>query len=536
MIPNREFKLNELSKINSSASEIDGSIANVKDDRFGFDKGYINIFDLSLCPKSGVSKVLTLPNPYPDKTNAPVHTSIVKSPTTFNGYKFWMAYTPYPNANSDYENPCVVATNDFDSFVEPATNPIVGKPTIGYNSDTHLVFSPDYNRLYLLYRSRGDLNRLKIMHTEDGVSWSEPITLFSGSIGTDFASPSAWWNGTSWVITYHNLDAPTPWPIYRVVSNSSDIYGAYSSQLLVNAPTSPNGLNLGWWHSYFENVGNGQIVGLVQDNTGVGDHGALYFVQSFDDGLNFELNPKKILRSQGLYRSTFYRDGDSIVLIPTTLSGIPTIYRAEMGYIKDLNDFRNKRKTYLSPASSIFPEDAIVVDSFMRANSVILGTAETGQSWVVVGSGYKVKDNKAYALGVNSKAIIDTTYKNFKFSTKITMTESVQQWIMCKYIDSSTYIRIGFTSGSTNIIGAEILYQEVIAGAISKNISTGKRFLNNEVLAVSCVGSILTVYINNEIILTTIIPLLYKNATTIGLQSNLGATSSFDDVLVIKQD
>jgi hypothetical protein len=520
-----------------SASEINGSVANVKDDRFGFDKGYINIFDLSLYPKSGVSKVLTLPNPYPDKTNAPVHTSIVKSPTTFNGYKFWIAYTPYPNANSDYENPCVVATNNFENFVEPATNPIVGKPTIGYNADTHLVFSPDYNRLYLLYRSRGGgLNTLKIMHTEDGKTWSEPITLFSGSLGTDFASPSAWWNGTSWVITYHNLDASTPWPIYRVVSNSSDIYGTYSSPLLVNAPTSPNGLNLGWWHSYFENVGNGQIVGLVQDNTGAGGSGDLYSIQSFDDGLNFELNPKKIVRSQGFYRSTFYRDGNSIVFIPTTLSGIPTIYRAEMGYIKDLNEFRNKRKTYLSPASSIFPEDTIVVDSFTRADSSTLGTSETGQTWTVVGTGYEVKDNKAYALGVNSKVIIDTTYKNFKFSAKITMTASVQQWLMCKYIDSSNYIRVGFTSGTTSIIGAEVSYQEVVAGAIPKNISTGKRVLNNEVLEISCVGNVLTIYINNEIIFTTIMSLLYKNATKIGLQSNQGATSSFDDVIVIKQD
>jgi len=528
-------KMADLGGMVSNSIEIDGTIEISNDSQLIFDDSYLNIFDLKLYSKSGMYPSLDLPNPYPAELNAPVHTSIVKSSRTFNGYKFWIAYTPYPNANSDFENPCVVATNDFKSFIEPTSNPIVDKPAIGYNADTNLVFNNDEKTLYLLFRERGNgLNSLKIMHTTNGKDWSEPIVLFSGELGTDFASPSAWWNGASWVITYHNLDADSPWPIYRVVSDTSDIYGTYSEPMAIDIPLSTNGLDLGWWHSCFNKVGDNQIIGLVQDNIGAGGSGDLYLVQSFNDGESFELFSKKIIRNQGYYRSTFYRDGETLVLMPTTLSGIPKIYRAETGYIEDTNNYNNKRAEYLT-LPTIFPDDAIIVDSFTRADSPSLGTSETGQNWIMATGSYEIKSNKAYAVSTNSRAIIDTLNKNIKLSSKISMTAGVQQWLMIKYVDSANYIRIGFTAGVTTSVGANIVYQEIKAGAISRNISTDMRMINDEALSASCIGRIIKIYINNEPIYTIIYDSFYEDATIIGFQSNAGATSSFNDVIVTKQ-
>ena len=38
--------------------------------------------------------------------------------TSWNGYRYWMAITPFPNGNSDHENPCLYASNDYRGGID----------------------------------------------------------------------------------------------------------------------------------------------------------------------------------------------------------------------------------------------------------------------------------------------------------------------------------------------------------------------------------------------------------------------------------
>ncbi len=344
MIPNREFKLNELSLMASSASVIDGVVNN--SDELPRSTSNLNIYDLKTFSSDGNYKELVVPNPYPEEKNAPVHPSVVKSRKMFGGFKFWIAYTPYPDTNSDFENPCVTATNDFKTFEEPSANPLVNKPSPGYNADTNLVFNEDETILYLLYRKRDGFNTLMIMETLDGITWSTPFPLFTSNTN-DFGTPSAWFNEGKMVIVYMDLDLPNPKPFFKVESLTNDVYGSYSAPIKMNVPSLPDEVIHYWWHTFFSKVSDTQIIGLVQRSVGGGGVGDTYLVQSFDGGLNFEICTRKVTKKGIYYRSTFYRDENSLVFILGTLDGVLTIFRSELGFLEDSANYNNRLSSYL---------------------------------------------------------------------------------------------------------------------------------------------------------------------------------------------
>lgn len=44
---------------------------------------------------------------YIDGENQPTHPSVVDMGQEWNGFRYWMAYSPYPYADGAEENPCV---------------------------------------------------------------------------------------------------------------------------------------------------------------------------------------------------------------------------------------------------------------------------------------------------------------------------------------------------------------------------------------------------------------------------------------------
>ncbi|MEK9199749.1 hypothetical protein [Ureibacillus sp. FSL E2-3493] len=110
------------------------------------------------------------------------HPSIKYFPNKFKSYYYWMAYTPYPDSNDDYENPCIAVSNDGVTWIENpyAKNPI-DVPTAeqladGYHmSDTHLVWREDLQRLECWYRlnKNGAFEQILRKYTTDGATWSE---------------------------------------------------------------------------------------------------------------------------------------------------------------------------------------------------------------------------------------------------------------------------------------------------------------------------------------------------------------------------
>lgn len=113
------------------------------------------------------------------------HPSVVDMGTAWNGYRWWLADTPYPGYNDDYENPCIYGSNDRINWEVPAglTNPIDpwpggedGRPATAFNSDVELVWDPDGERMICFWR---DADSITPPHLDvcaatsaDGVTWT----------------------------------------------------------------------------------------------------------------------------------------------------------------------------------------------------------------------------------------------------------------------------------------------------------------------------------------------------------------------------
>nr|WP_068128960.1 sialidase family protein [Nosocomiicoccus ampullae] len=98
---------------------------------------------------------------------------------TWNGYRYWMAHTPYPGTQN--ENPSIAASNDNVNWVLPkgAPNPVIGAPVSpAYNSDTELIYLPAVNKLRIYYREANNPDGSVVIYyieSTDGSNWTAPV-------------------------------------------------------------------------------------------------------------------------------------------------------------------------------------------------------------------------------------------------------------------------------------------------------------------------------------------------------------------------
>ena len=129
------------------------------------------------------------------------HPDVVAFEEPWNGYSFWMAFTPYCNADDKTENPHILVSNDMISWVEPEnyTNPLEPEPEdyrrgVIYNSDADLVYNRDLDRLecwWRYYNKEADSVIIYRKVTTDGHSWSEKEILQTSPISRDdYVSPA----------------------------------------------------------------------------------------------------------------------------------------------------------------------------------------------------------------------------------------------------------------------------------------------------------------------------------------------------------
>ena len=131
--------------------------------------------------------------------NEATHPKVIAFDEPWNGYYYWVAFTPYPKADQGKENPHILASNDMIDWEEPSgfTNPLEGKPAGNpkyfYNSDTHLLYNEHEDRLECYWRYVDDVNRLVIIYrkyTYDGSNWSDKeVFLKANRRRRDYLSP-----------------------------------------------------------------------------------------------------------------------------------------------------------------------------------------------------------------------------------------------------------------------------------------------------------------------------------------------------------
>ena len=471
---------------------------------------------------------LTLPNPYSGQPNEPVHPGILFFAGGWCGYRYWMCFTPYPSADSTYENPSVVASNDFVTWVAPTTNPLVHKPSgVGYNADNHLFMSPDGLTMYLCFRERnvGNANNLKVMETTNGRTWTQPVAVLTGTLAVqDFASPSIFWNGTSWTCISHNLDGGAPWPVEQRTSVTASVYGAWSAATTVSIPPLSG---RAWWHSFFLRSESGQVFGLMQDNNkGVGNSGSLYLVESGDNGLTFG-RVSVVATAGNKYRSCFFlaeRNGETLMRTVVSDFSTRTLSFVDVNPAQPLSTKQTVVSRGLLALPGFTNGPVKLVDKFTRADSAVtVGTAESGQTYTVTGT-WGILSNSAYAVATGN-ITVDLSSTAYRYGVQFAgMQTAVQLWALYRFASSTDYWRIGVLNPSAS--GAQTLtLQSVVGGAVQLNTSIGN-ITRGDHLGIVNTPSGFRVYVNDDLVHTRV-DSLHCQATSVGLRANSMTVGGF---------
>lgn len=145
----------------------------------------------------------------------------------WGGYRYWMALTPNQDGYSQYENPCLAASNDGVNWVVPngIENPLSGvkhEPAGTHNCDTDLVYNPDSDELWVYYvweqdspagtpsnlrliRVREKNDGFEITSTTDGKPYER---LINSQYRYDMQSPAVVRrNANTWLMWSNNSDS-----------------------------------------------------------------------------------------------------------------------------------------------------------------------------------------------------------------------------------------------------------------------------------------------------------------------------------------
>jgi hypothetical protein len=233
------------------------------------------------------------------------HPSVVFAPQGWNGSRYWMAFTPFPDGKR--ENPSIVVSQDGVRWRVPdgARNPVVSAEEVrraGFscNSDPELVLTAD-GQMLLYYRPFSRRNEaIFCKRSEDGVQWSSAQMVLSSRAvryPAQLLSPAVD-VGTDGVLTMWTVNGLTLGR--RVVERRTSLDGLQWSP--PERCAVPRGVNP--WHIDVAPAG-GQYHMLVSDRTRL-------FYWTSQDGRTWTGSRRKAVGrsgtghdARGHYRSTF---------------------------------------------------------------------------------------------------------------------------------------------------------------------------------------------------------------------------------------
>ncbi|MBH0350442.1 hypothetical protein BK731_29250 [Bacillus thuringiensis serovar muju] len=158
------------------------------------------------------------------------HPKVIHFKSKWNGYYYWMVFTPYPGGDQAKENPHLLVSNDLITWVEPNgyKNPLEpqpsGTPDKQYNSDTHIVYNPNLNRIEVFWRFVDDTAETVTIYrksSSNGVDWSKKEVVFHNNRkNQDYLSPAIifednkyklWFVGNGYKVLYTESESGINW-------------------------------------------------------------------------------------------------------------------------------------------------------------------------------------------------------------------------------------------------------------------------------------------------------------------------------------
>lgn len=291
---------------------------------------------------------LDIVSPYGD--NQGTHPKVLYFKDGFNGYKYYMVYTPYPFGDDYRENPTIMVSNDMINWKKPEgiKNPIVSSPSNFetkkiYNSDGHLVYNYKDNTLECFYRYVNDYNDEVIIYrvkSSDGINWSDSEEVIRNKRSKhDYVSPAIIYEDGKYKI----------WYVYK-----KTIYYTESEDLVnfskdVRLKINYNDKSLKTWHIDVIKSDLGyEVIMVAYSNPSSRETMSLYYTYSKNNKDFIEAKP--IIKpsnvswdNKGLYRSSFIKDDNGVYYV--FYSGISEYDTRGIG-LSYGNDIYNLRGLY----------------------------------------------------------------------------------------------------------------------------------------------------------------------------------------------
>ena len=245
-------------------------------------------------------------NTYIDGKNQITHPSVIAFENTWNGYKYWFAYTPYPFGNGGEENPSIAVSNDLISWLTPngLFNPIANNEEVACDElkDSHILYRPDLDRIEIWYMGRlnstiangGDLLMFR-KYSHDGIVWSdfEVMKIMNGTL-----SPSIIYEDDRyklWSIVPSKNGKEIDGQLLYAESEDGFNWSEYRNCEFGNKN------NLSIWHGSVSKDDDGFHFVWIEDS---GNSNIINYAYSID-GVNFS-TPKSIIEKAAAWKA-YYR-------------------------------------------------------------------------------------------------------------------------------------------------------------------------------------------------------------------------------------
>ena len=280
------------------------------------------------------------------------HPKVLKFDDKWNGYKYWMSYTPYPKADDSKENPHIVASNNLIDWETPKglINPLDERYNDGepeqYDSDAHLVYNKDLDRLECYWRFVDDINNDVIIYrrcSNDGINFTEKEIFIKSNNRKekDYVSPAIIYENGTYKMWYVDKK--------KVKYQETKDCKKWTNEVVVLIKYEDPKLRT--WHLDVVHTQKGYEM-LTVAYTDINKRGImdLYYscsskeVEDWDIATKI-LSPKvgtKSWDNKGLYRSTMIMEDDTYIVFYSGISdkknrGIGIAYGNDIKNLKRLN-------------------------------------------------------------------------------------------------------------------------------------------------------------------------------------------------------
>ena len=427
---------------------------------------------------------------YVGAPNSIVHPSVLFFDGGWNGWRYWMAYTPFNGGDIAVENPSIAVSNDGDTWTTPAglTNPIVARPGTGYNADPNLFMSPD-GTMNMVWKAVTNTKETRLTTTRDGVTWTPSVLLFTNSF--EDVSPAVLYdNGQYRMWTVKHADTPNTMYVRTAPSPA----GPWSAPVACTAAL-PAGAEL--WHMDVKRMGQ-QYHCLMQSAPAAPPYGDQLWFGKSNDGLTWTFASKPVMRAGIHPHHTFYKPAILPKVTPkgltydlwySTVSGYK-LHKTRLTFDK-ADRLQDERMDVLSAINGLQPY--IFADTFNRADTAAgLGASTSGHLWTkVMGNDMGIVGGQAYLpVAGNTRWIVELGAADVEVGVTL-KTLGASGWVMFRYVDAANLWRVGHASGGT------LQLQKIVAGVLSASLVNNRvKVVNTDRLTVSAKGSAIEVRVN----------------------------------------